>query len=122
MSTTRSHTLLRRYAWIAVAGVVLASMPAAASPFAEAAAQLDGEWRGDAFVLKVDSRRAQASIDPNRPFEWQRFIVKEVTDAEVIFAIGSELFEATVDAETLTLTGTSFRGERVLRRVQDGTP
>lgn len=95
---------------------LLASSLAAASPFGEASKQLDGEWRGDGFVLKVDSRRAQANIDPARPFDWQRFVVKEVTEDEVVFTVGTELFQARINAGTLALTGTGFRGERLLRR------
>ncbi len=90
--------------------------PGLASLFSEAAEQLDGEWRGDDFVLRVDARRAQASVDAARPFAWDRFLVKEVTDAEVVFTIGADLYQATFDNDTLTLTGTSFRGERVLSR------
>jgi len=90
--------------------------PSAASPLADAARQLDGEWRGDGYVLRVDSGRAQASIDPARPFEWRRFEVKEARDGEVVFVVGAELFQATLDDEMLVLTGTGFRGERVLFR------
>ena len=91
--------------------------PAGAAPlFSEAAAQLDGEWRGDDFVLKIDSRRAQASIDPARPFEWRHFLVKDVTDEEIVFTVGADLYEARIDADKLTLTSTSFRGERLLVR------
>jgi len=89
---------------------------AAASPFSEAAARLDGDWRGSDFVLRVDARRAQASINPTRPFEWQRFVVKEVTNEDIVFSVGAELFEAKLDADVLTLTSTGFRGERVLVR------
>ena len=64
------------------------------SPFSEAAARLDGDWRGSDFVLRVDARRAQASVDPTRPFEWKRFVVKEVTSEDIVFAVGAELFEA----------------------------
>ncbi len=87
---------------------------AAASPFTDAAARLDGEWLGENFVLRVDARRAQASTDAARPFAWQHFLIKEVTPEEVVFTIGPELFEARFEADALTLTGTSFRGERVL--------
>ena len=43
---------------------------------------------------------------------------------KVTFTVGAELFEATLDADSLTLTSTSFRGERMLQRAQDaaGTP
>jgi hypothetical protein len=92
---------------------------ALASPFSEAADRLDGEWRGTDFVLRVDAKRAQASINPDRPFEWQRFAVKEVAGSEIVFSIGAELYEAMIEAETLVLTSTSFRGERILFR---GTP
>ena len=90
----------------------------------EAAAQLDGDWRGSDFVLRVDARRAQASVDPTHPFEWKHFLVKEVTRTTSYSAVGAELFEAKLDADTLTLTSTSFRGERVLFRDAQlrGTP
>jgi hypothetical protein len=96
--------------------LLLLSAAAAASPRSEAALRLDGEWRGPDYVLKVDSRRAQASVNPERPFEWQRFEVKEAEGDEVVFSIGAELFEARMDGEMLLLTGTAFRGERVLFR------
>ncbi len=95
---------------------------AAASPFGEAADRLDGEWQGDdGFVLKIDSDRAQASVDPNRPFHWQRFIIREVTEDDVVFAIGNELFQAKVEPESLRLSGSGFRGEKLLRRARDAT-
>jgi hypothetical protein len=100
----------------ALLALALAVAPVAASPFSEAADLLDGEWEGTDFVLHIDAKRAQASIDPERPFEWRRFVVREVTATEVVFAIGSELFEARVDSDVLVLTSTGFRGERILFR------
>lgn len=88
----------------------------AASPVDEAARLLDGAWRGDGFSLKVDSRRAQANIDPERPFEWRRFAVKQVAEGEIVFAIGAEIFEAKLSDDSLELTSTTFRGERRLER------
>ena len=64
-------------------------------------------------------RRAQASVDAGRPFAWEHFLVKEVTPTEVVFSIGAELYEARIEDDTLTLTGTSFRGTRVLFRGGD---
>ena len=98
--------------------MLLALLPAlaAASPFLDAAEFLNGSWRGDDFVLRVDSHRAQASVDPKRPFEWDRFVIRDVTEDEVIFVIGSELFEAKRRDGDIVLTGTSFQGERVLER------
>lgn len=96
--------------------IVAPSAALSASMFSEAADRLNGEWRGSDFVLRVDAKRAQASTAVDRPFEWQRFVVREVAGKAVVFAIGSEIFEAVVDADTLVLTGTDFRGERVLFR------
>jgi len=98
------------------AALIAGAQFAYASPFSEAAGRLDGQWRGSDFVLRVDAKRAQASIDPGRPFAWEHFLIKEVSAEEIVFTIGAELFEAKVDAGTLTLTGTSFRGPRVLFR------
>jgi hypothetical protein len=108
-----------RVSLLALALLAGAHAPAVASPFSEAAEKLDGEWRGGAFVLRVDARRAQASVDPARPFEWERFLIKEVRGGEIVFTIGAELFEAKLDANVLTLTGTGFRGARVLFRGAD---
>ena len=97
--------------------LLAAVAPALASPLHEAAKRLDGQWQGGEFVLRVDSERAQANLDPERPFQWQRFEVEEVTeDDEVIFSVGAEVYEATINAEMLTLSSTGFRGERVLMR------
>jgi len=98
------------------AALVASGNAIGATSFSEAAQRLDGEWRGADFVLRVDAKRAQASTAHDRPFEWQRFLVKEVTDGGVVFTIGTELFEAIMEADTLVLTGTNFRGERVLFR------
>jgi hypothetical protein len=105
-----------RAALLTLAFIAGTEHAAAGATFAEAARLLDGEWRGAALVLKIDAERAQASMTPDRPFEWERFVIKDIRDNEVVFSIGAELFEATVAADTLTLTSTSFRGSRVLFR------
>lgn len=95
---------------------------AADSPFLVAAARLDGEWHGEGFALRVDSYRAQANVRLDRPFQWQRFLVKEVAGEKVTFTVGAELFEATLDGDSLRLTSTSFRGERLLQRRPAAAP
>ena len=90
--------------------------PALGSPFVDAAKRLDGGWQGDDYMLRIDAQRAQASIDPNRPFQWQRFLVKSVEGDKIVFAVGPELFEAKLESDSLVLTSTSFRGERTLHR------
>ena len=110
------ETMQFRMALLSAAFLAGLSASWAASLFNDAAEKLNGEWRGDDFVLRVDARRAQASTAPDRPFEWERFLIKEVIGNEVVFSIGPEIFEAIVDADTLVLTGTAFRGEQVLLR------
>jgi hypothetical protein len=83
----------------------------AASPFAQAASTLDGQWKGDDFMLKIDSTRAQASLDPARPFEWRRFLVQSVSGETVTFSVGPDVFEARIADDELKLTGTTFRGQ-----------
>jgi hypothetical protein len=39
-----------------------------------------------------------------------------VSDDKVTFTVGAELYEAKLAADSLTLTSTSFRGERTLKR------
>ena len=108
-----------RAALLSVALLALGGAAGAAQSLAEAARLLNGEWHGDSFVLRIDADRAQASFAPERPFEWQRFIVQAYGEEEIVFSIGAELFQATVGEDTLTLTGTSFRGARVLFRNTD---
>lgn len=108
-----------RAALLSVALLALCAPAGAAQSLAEAARLLNGAWHGDSFVLRIDAERAQASFAPERPFEWQRFIVKSVGAEEIVFSIGAELFQATIGEDTLTLTGTSFRGARVLFRNAD---
>ena len=105
-----------RTTFLCIAFLSLLGGLAAASPLSEATDKLNGDWRGKDFVLRIDADRAQASIDPQRPFSWQRFMIKEIDEDEVVFSIGAELYQARIDAETLTLTGTSFRGAKVLFR------
>lgn len=89
---------------------------ASASPFSDAATLLDGTWRGGDFILRIDAKRAQASVDADRPFAWKQFLIKEAAPGDIVFAVGADIYEARVEADTLTLTGTSFRGARVLMR------
>jgi len=96
--------------------LVASKLSAQPSSRAEAARLLDGDWRNETFVLRVDAERAQASVSPDRPFEWKRFVVREIAGDEVIFAIGAELYEARIDDDAMTLTGTSFFGTEVLFR------
>ena len=77
---------------------------------------VDGKWNGDGFALKVDSARAQANVDPALPYQWDRYGIKSVSDGRMIFFIGAELYEALVSQRSISLSSTSFRGERRLDR------
>jgi hypothetical protein len=105
-----------RLTTILLALAVFAPAAYALSPVDEAARRLDGVWHGDGYSLRIDARRAQANIDPEKPFHWQRFRVKEVGNGLIVFSIGAEIFEAKLAGDDLELTGTSFRGERFLTR------
>ena len=77
---------------------------------------MDGKWNGDGFALKVDSARAQANVDPSLPYQWDRYGIKSVSDGRMIFFVGAELYEALVSQRSISLSSTSFRGERRLDR------
>jgi hypothetical protein len=55
-------------------------------------------------------------MEPDRPFRWQRYRLVEAQGQTAVFVIGAELFEARLDSGEMTLTSTSFRGERILTR------
>ena len=82
----------------------------------EAMRLLEGKWIGDGFALEFDSARAQANVDPRLPYQWDRYGIRTASDGTVIFAVGAELYQASVQAGSLILSSTSFRGERRLGR------
>jgi hypothetical protein len=82
------------------------------------ARQLSGVWRAEDFVLHIDAERAQANMNLNAPFEWQRFLVKRIYGNTVAFSLGAELFQARLSDEGVILTGTTLRGERNLTAVR----
>jgi len=81
-----------------------------------ASTRLNGTWLGDGYQLNVDSEREQANIDPRAPFAWERIEIKRISGNEVVFVLGSDLFQATIAENTITLKSTSFPGERFLKR------
>ena len=101
--------------------LMLAALPVVAAAddisFTEAARRLDGAWEGDGAVLRVDRERAQANVDAERPFRWQRFLIKEVDGDLIVFTVGPELYEGLLAGDNLTLSSTIFRGERKMTRV-----
>lgn len=92
---------------------------AEASAAANELSLLDGRWIGDGLQVVVDADRAQANIDPWKPFDWRRIEVKEHNGAEITFTIGAELFYGTLEDDQMTIEGTGFRGVRSLQRSTD---
>jgi len=92
---------------------------AEASALADNLSLLEGRWLGDGLQVVVDADRAQANMDPWKPFDWRRIEVKEYDGVAITFSIGAELFYGTLDADTMTLEGTSFRGTKTLERTSD---
>lgn len=85
--------------------------------------QLDGTWTGALSVLRVDRERAQANLDQDLPFKWERFLVREFSSGTLLFTIGAELFEARLQPDSIVLTGSAFRGEHAFwRTAQSSEP
>jgi hypothetical protein len=83
----------------------------------QAVLQLNGAWTGADYRLQIDGERAQANTYAGLPFRWERFLVRAVPeDNRVKFAIGADLYEATVNGDSIALKSTAFRGERLLSR------
>ena len=78
--------------------------------------QIEGTWRGDSYLLRVDSQRSQANTKPTEPFEWKRFVIRRISESAVDFAVGTDIFEAKFADSHVVLSSTSFRGERTLTR------
>ena len=109
------------WARMLVAPVMLASTvsPAAAAP---AGRVLDGHWAGGGFEIRIDVERGLANIDPEKPFSWQRFIVKDVEGTRIVFTIGARLFIAELSEDGMALTGFDFPGEIQLTRQREEAP
>ena len=98
-----------------------AAFAAADIPSAEAPQALDllhGTWRGDGLSMTIDTNRSQALRDPKRPFDWQPFVIRNVTGNVVVFRIGAVDFFAVVAPEQISVTSWEFQGNRTLSRVQ----
>jgi hypothetical protein len=110
----RSSLFSRAGAWLAFgAATLLDGSPAAA---AEAHAALNGRWRGD-MQLTIDTHRAQAHLDPELPFQWEAFNVKNVEGGMVVFTVGARLFIAYVSGDQMMLTGPGLPAAASLNRV-----
>jgi len=83
----------------------------------EAFHALDGYWRGSGLELTIDPHRAQARLDPRRPFQWEPVNIRNVEGNMVVFTIGPRLFIAYVDGDDLTLTSPGTQQPSVLRRI-----
>ncbi len=94
-------------------------LQAEASALAGNLSLIEGRWLGDGLQVVVDADRAQANMDPWKPFDWRHIEVKEYDGAAITFSIGAELFYGTLEADTMTLEGTSFRGTKILERTND---
>lgn len=67
--------------------------------------------------LALDTERGQARIDPEKPFQWERFIVKSVAGDEVVFTIGPRLYSAIVEPDSLTVEAAGYAGPQRLTRM-----
>jgi hypothetical protein len=121
--TVRARRLMGRRiftpAWALALSLGSLLLQAEASALADNLSVLEGRWLGDGLQVVVDADRAQANMDPWKPFDWRHIEVKEFDGAAITFSIGAELFYGTLEADTMTLEGTSFRGTKILQRTND---
>jgi hypothetical protein len=98
-----------------VAAAAMLALPGASRADALLRA-LDGQWFGDGFNVAIDSARAQARLDPKKPFQWEAFRIRNVSGEMVVFTIGPRLFIGYLGEDMLTLTSPGLQGARLLRR------
>lgn len=85
--------------------------------FIDAERALNGTWDGDGTILRIDTRRMQVNLDPDKPFDWRPLWLEDISGKMVTFTIGTMPYIALFASETaLILTSPSFEGERSLRR------
>lgn len=84
----------------------------------EALTTLDGHWRGDGLEIVIDSRRAQARIDRQLPFQWEAFNIRNVEGSLVVFTIGPRLFIAQVTGDDLALSSPGAGEASRLHRIR----
>lgn len=84
----------------------------------QALERLDGAWRGDGLSIVIDMARSQAGRDPDKPFDRQPFVVRNVTGNVVVFRIGAVDFFAVVALDEMIVTSWEFQGSRTLSRIE----
>ena len=92
----------RRGAWPAIrlalriVALVLATIPLAGFDSVDALRFLHGRWQGAAATLTINADTMQANSDPERPFDWKPFRVRNVTPPWLVFLIGEDVYIVTM--------------------------
>jgi hypothetical protein len=96
--------------------LVAVLVAAHAASAADLGSRLAGDWRGDKLWMTLDPERGQARLNPAKPFQWERFIIKSVDGPQVVFTVGVRLFVATVQGDSLSVEAPGFNGAQILHR------
>lgn len=84
-----------------------------AAQAAEAPPSLVGTWTSPALRISIDEKLVTANVDDGM---WQPFAVQDVSGQSIMFSIGEEQFFGILRNESLTVTHSSDRTSRTLRR------
>ncbi|WP_199091290.1 hypothetical protein [Bosea sp. ASV33] len=99
---------------IALGFTIAATNAAAAEP---PLSYMHGLWRGENHMLLLDTERMQGNTDPDKPFERQAIIVRNVVGHMVTFDIGARRYIGLFEGDDLEMTGGNLEKSIRMRRV-----
>ncbi|CAN5158862.1 hypothetical protein BH10PSE8_BH10PSE8_17890 [soil metagenome] len=75
-----------------------------------------GTWRGDGHVFVIDTERMLANSDPERSFQRDPLIIRNISGRMVVFEIDRRRYIGLFDTSELSLTGDGIDGALTLRK------
>ncbi len=79
-------------------------------------ALMRGTWRGDGHVFVIDTERMLANIDPERSFQRDPLIIRNISGRMVVFEIDKRRYIGLFDKSAASITGDGIDGSLTLRR------
>jgi len=77
---------------------------------------MQGTWRGDGRVVLIDTERMLGSVEPDKPFQRDTLLLRNIAGQMVVFDIGNRRYIGLFERGELHLTGEGINGSVVLRR------
>lgn len=77
---------------------------------------MQGTWRGDGSVILLDTERMLGNVEPEKPFQRDALLLRNISGRMVVFDIGSRRYIGLFDSNELRLTGDGINGSATLRR------